>query len=70
MMSMLLKIPPSDIAFFKAIVESYDNLLTLRTEDPERHYLRMYFARESEADIDALLDYMRRYFSIEILARE
>ncbi len=57
-------IPPEKIALFKAIVESYDNLATLRTEDPRRHHLKLYFAAECEAEVRALLDSMREKFEI------
>jgi len=53
--SMILEMAPADIAFFKAIIESYDNLATLRTEDPARSHLRLWFAAEAEADINELL---------------
>jgi len=61
-------IEPAQIARFKAIVESYDNLATLRTEDPHLHYLKLYFAAETEDEVRALLDSLRDRFSIrEIL---
>ena len=44
---MLIAIPPEQIVLFKSIVESYDNIATLRTEDPTRHHLRIYFSAES-----------------------
>jgi hypothetical protein len=62
--SVLLAIEPADIARFKAIVESYDNLATLRTEDPRHHYLRLYFEAALTADVDALLDSLSAGFSI------
>ena len=42
-------IEPAKIALFKAIVESYDNLATLRTDDPKQHHLKLYFSDEMEA---------------------
>ncbi len=60
--------PPEKIALFKAIIESYDNLATLRTEDPRRHHLKLYFAAEMEAQVRALLDSMREQFEIRELA--
>jgi hypothetical protein len=60
-------IAPEKIALFKAIVESYDNLATLRTEDPRRHHLKLYFAAEMEAQVRALLDSMRERFAIREL---
>ncbi len=61
-------IEPAKIATFKAIVESYDNLATLRTDDPKQHHLKLYFSADVEEDVRALLDSLRERFSIrEIL---
>ncbi len=57
-------IEPAKIALFKAIVESYDNLATLRTDDPKLHHLMLYFADDLEADVRALLESLRERFSI------
>jgi hypothetical protein len=62
--TMLLAIVPAKIALFKAIVESYDNLATMRTEDPRHHYLRLYFDAASAARVNALLDSLSADFSI------
>lgn len=67
MASMLIWIPPELIALFKAIIESYDNLATLRTEDPAQHHLRLYFAPESARDFHGLLDSLAAQFSIRHL---
>ncbi len=66
--SMLIWIPPNLIALFKALIESYDNLATLRTEDPAVHHLRLYFAPESASDVAALIDALTAQFSIRRLA--
>jgi hypothetical protein len=55
MATMALMIPPARIALFKAIVESYDNLATLRTDDPETHRLKLYFAPEAAGEVEALI---------------
>jgi hypothetical protein len=62
--TMLLAIPPAQIALFKAIIESYDNLATVRTEDPRRHHLRLYFAPESRDTIEGLIDSLAAEFLI------
>lgn len=62
--SMVLAIAPEEIARFKAVIESYDNLATLRTEDPRHHYLRLYFGAESAAEVDALIAALGATFSI------
>lgn len=64
MASMLIWMPPELIALFKAIIESYDNLATLRTEDPAQHHLRLYFAPESADELDALIDSLAAPFAI------
>lgn len=62
--SLLIAIPPVEIVLFKSIVESYDNLATMRTEDPRRHYLRIYFAPESRREVEALLESLDGRFQI------
>ncbi|HUO05388.1 MAG TPA: DUF4911 domain-containing protein [Candidatus Binataceae bacterium] len=65
--SILIAIPPAEIVLFKSIVESYDNLATLRTEDPERHYLRIYFSAETRPEIEAMLSSLSEQFTIRRL---
>ena len=66
--SMLIAIPPEQIVLFKSIVESYDNLATLRTEDPARHHLRIYFSADSREEVEALIDSLTAQFSIRRLS--
>ncbi len=63
--SMLIAIPPEQIVLFKSIVESYDNLATLRTEDPVRHHLRIYFSADSRDEVEAMMDSLATQFAIE-----
>jgi hypothetical protein len=65
--SVVIAIAPERIALFKAIIESYDNLATLRTEDPRQHHLRLYFAAECADDVERLLDSLAGQFSIQRL---
>jgi hypothetical protein len=67
MASILIRIPPELIALFKAIIESYDNVATLRTEDPAQHHLRLYFAPASTHDLEALIDSLTAPFAIRRL---
>lgn len=66
--SMLIAIPPEQIVLFKSIVESYDNLATLRTEDPVRHHLRIYFSADSRAEVEAMMISLGKQFDIERIA--
>ncbi|MGH7814587.1 MAG: DUF4911 domain-containing protein [Candidatus Binataceae bacterium] len=62
--SILIAIPPAEIVLFKSIVESYDNLATLRTEDPQRHRIRIYFSSEARPEAEALLASLAEQFTI------
>jgi hypothetical protein len=53
--SMVLEVPPEHIAMLKAVIESYDNLATLRTADPIRHHLKLWFSPDHQADVDSIL---------------
>jgi len=64
MCTLVFELPPREIVHFKAVIESYDNLATLRTEDPRRHRLKLYFAPEMAAEVNALLDSLVGTFSI------
>jgi hypothetical protein len=66
--SHLIAIAPEQIALFKSIVESYDNLATLRTEDPARHLLRIYYGADQADDVEKLLESLAGQFSIRIVA--
>jgi hypothetical protein len=63
--SMLIAIPPEQIVLFKSIVESYDNLATLRTEDPARHHLRIYFSTDSREEVEAMMTSLSAQFEIQ-----
>ena len=62
-----LAIAPAEIVLFKSIVESYDNLATLRTADPKLHHLMLYFSADAESDVRSLLDALRARFTIQEL---
>jgi hypothetical protein len=67
--SIVIAIPPARIAEFKAIVESYDNLATLRTEDPRRHHLKLYFAASQKDTVEALLESLHERFDIRFISQ-
>jgi hypothetical protein len=70
MRTITLAMPPGRIALFKAIVESYDNLTTLRTENPRLHHLKLYFAPEAAVEIEALLNSLQSDFEIRLLSAD
>jgi hypothetical protein len=65
--SIVLTLPPGRIALFKSIVESHDNLATLRTEDRHRHLLRLYFAPEREEEVNEMLAALADEFALRRL---
>jgi hypothetical protein len=67
---LLIDIPRAQNALFKAVIESYDNLITLRTEDPRRNHLKLAFAPESADEVNALIDSIAGEFSIRIVPAE
>ncbi len=66
--SMLVAVERSQIVSFKSIIESYDNLATLRTEDSRKNLLRLYFSPESRKEIDALLRLLIEKYSISVVS--
>jgi hypothetical protein len=68
MATITLMIPSARIALFKAIIESYDNLATLRTDDPQTHRLKLYFAPESAAEVEALMAALTEAFELKRVA--
>jgi len=67
MKSLLIAAEPAKIALLKAIIESYDNLATLRTEDPRRHHLKLWFDPALEDDLNRILDSLAPEMSIRRL---
>jgi uncharacterized protein DUF4911 len=65
--SIVLAVAPEDIALFKAIVESYDNLATLRTEDPRQHHLKLWFDPALEGEVNRLLESLAATISMRTL---
>jgi len=65
--STVLEVAPANIAFFKAVIESYDNLATLRTEDPARHHLKLWFDSALEGDVNELIAALSRRLSIRVV---
>ena len=68
MRTITLAMPPERIALFKAIIESYDNLATLRTEDPRHHHLKLFISLETSIQVEALLASLQADFGIRRLA--
>jgi len=66
--SIVIVIPTARIAEFKALIESYDNLATLRTEDPRQHHLKLYFALSQKDTVTNLIESLRERYQIRRIA--
>jgi len=60
----VIAIPPAKIVAFKSVIEAYDNLATLRTEDPRQHHLKLYFSPSQRETVEKLLDSLPERFDI------
>ncbi len=67
MKSIALRIAPEQIALFKALIESYDNLATLRTEDPRSHLLRLWFDPATEDEVIRILESLAPAIAVKLL---
>lgn len=65
--SRYFRIRREDIAYFKFIIESYEGIAVVRTEDPHEAIVEMMVAPGWEKDVDEILEGLRREIPIEAL---
>jgi hypothetical protein len=56
-----------DIAYFKFIIESYEGMAVVRTEDPQEAIVELMVAPGWEKDVDEVIEGLRREIHIEDL---
>jgi hypothetical protein len=56
-----------DIAYFKFIIESYEGMAVVRTEDPREAIVELMVAPGWEKDVDEVLEGLRKEIPIEPL---
>ncbi len=61
------RIDRSEICFLKFIVEAYDGLAVLTTVDPETGIVMLYIAPGCEAEIETILQELKKNIIIEAL---
>lgn len=61
------RIDRSEIGFIKFIVEAYDGLAVLTTVDPEAGIVILYIAPGCEADVETILQELKKDIMIETL---
>jgi hypothetical protein len=55
----ILVVPPSDIVYFHAILEGYDDLAVMRTIEPESGLVEVYVSPGAEEDFSRLIRALR-----------
>ena len=65
--SRYLRVRRGDIAYFKFIIESYEGLAVVRTQDPYEAIVELMIAPGWEKDVDEILEGLRQEIPIEYL---
>ncbi len=65
--SIFLRLRPEDIAYFKFIIESYEGMAVVRTQDPQEAVIEVMIAPGWEKDMDEVLEGLKKEFPFEIL---
>ncbi len=63
--SRYLRVRREDIAYFKFIIESYEGLAVVRTQDPYEAIVELMIAPGWEKDVDEILEGLRQEIPIE-----
>ena len=62
-----IRLRRKDIAYFKFIIESYEGLAILRTQDPHEAVVELMVAPGWEEDVDEILEGIRKEIPLEFL---
>ena len=62
------RVDRSEIAFIKFIFEAYDGLAVLRTTDPAKGIIKLHIAPGCEAQVDRILQDLKKEILIQRLA--
>ena len=66
--SKYFRVRREDIAYFKFIVESYEGMAVMRTEDPYEAVVELMVAPGWEKDMEEVLERLRKEMTIESLS--
>jgi hypothetical protein len=65
--SIYLRLRPKDIAYFKFILETYEGMAVVRTEDPSEAVVELMVAPGWEEDVRRVLDGLQEEIPLEML---
>ena len=63
------KVDPSDIVFIKAVLESYEGMVVMRTIEIGKPVIELLIARDFSDTIDRVIQDLRKQVAIEEVAR-
>jgi len=63
-----LRLPRRDIAYFKFVLESYEGMAVVRTEDKRAGIVMLLVAPDFMQEIEGLLEELGREIAIEVVA--
>ena len=63
--SLVIQIPPEEIAFLSFILESYEGVAIARTIDPREGIMELMVAPDYEGELRLILQDLRRQFPIK-----
>ncbi|MFO1462556.1 MAG: DUF4911 domain-containing protein [bacterium] len=63
------KVEPSDIVFIKAVLESYEGMVVMRTVEVGKPVIELLIARDFAATVDRVLADLQKQVAIEEVAR-
>ena len=64
------RIPPSQIGYVNALVESYEGVCLLRTRDPQAGLVELWVMRGFVAEFERMIEGLRREMPIELVGRD
>ena len=65
--TVVARIPPEEIGYVSALVESYEGIAVLRTRDPQIGIVEFWVIPEFRADFETMLEDLRRETDVKIL---
>ena len=68
--SIYLRLQRKDIAYFKFLIESYEGMAVVRTQDPHEATVELMVAPGWEKEVDEVLEDLRKEIPIEPLEPE
>jgi hypothetical protein len=63
--SLIVQIPPREIAFLSFVLESYEGIVVVRTLDPQKGVVELMVSPHFQVEMDAILTDLARQFPVK-----